>query len=442
MVYLVFALLGSACGGLAVYFALDTKRKKLDELQRRIEASKNDNDEWFKKQGAHNQSVADHLKQRETQYNEVVAKFNAARQEFGNRVISYDELARENQMVKTDLRNIAVNIRKLELDRELQQKAQFAISDKVDEIGRRYLKENIKWIGNSLNANNFAACKQRLLDVIERCRAIGFEISKEDESSYIADLRLEYQRAVRAALEREEQARIKAQIREEQKLEREVQRELAKIDHERAIIQEALTRALAAAADEHSTEIENLKARLAEAEAKQRAIAQAQLTKAGFVYVISNIGSFGEGMFKIGMTRRLEPLERVRELGSASVPFPFDVHMMISCQNAPSLETALHRAFLKQQVNKTNPRKEFFRTDIETIAKVVKAHHGEVEYTADPEALQYRDSLAMSDEDLHFIEQAWDDADEENENGELEQAHVASAGNGETASVVTEGSQR
>jgi T5orf172 domain len=161
-----------------------------------------------------------------------------------------------------------------------------------------------------------------------------------------------------------------------------------------------------------------LRARLAEAEAKERAISQAQLTKAGFVYVISNIGSFGEGMYKIGMTRRLEPLDRVRELGDASVPFPFDVHMMISCQNAPTLENALHKALFKHQVNKTNPRKEFFRSDIETIVNLVKEHHGEVEYIADAEALQYRQSLSMSDEDAEFVEQVFDTVDEDGEDGE------------------------
>lgn len=83
----------------------------------------------------------------------------------------------------------------------------------------------------------------------------------------------------------------------------------------------------------------------------------AQQTRTGHVYVISNIGSFGEHVFKIGMTRRLEPKDRVRELGDASVPFEFDIHAMIFSDDAPTLKRALHRHFLKQQVNKVNPRK-------------------------------------------------------------------------------------
>ena len=122
----------------------------------------------------------------------------------------------------------------------------------------------------------------------------------------------------------------------------------------------ALQKALAEAADEHSEEVERLKARLAEAVAKsQRTIAQAQLTKAGYIYVISNIGSFGQDVYKVGMTRRLEPLDRVRELGDASVPFSFDIHMMIACDDAPALENALHHALHKTRLNKLNLRKEF-----------------------------------------------------------------------------------
>jgi hypothetical protein len=113
----------------------------------------------------------------------------------------------------------------------------------------------------------------------------------------------------------------------------------------------------------------------------------AQQTKAGNVYVISNVGTFGAGVFKVGMTRRLEPLDRIRELGDASVPFPFDVHMMISCEDAPALECALHRALHKSRINRVNPRKEFFRTDLQLIVDVVQEHHGCVDYAADPEAL-------------------------------------------------------
>lgn len=129
----------------------------------------------------------------------------------------------------------------------------------------------------------------------------------------------------------------------------------------------------------------------------------AELTKAGFVYVISNIGSFEENVFKVGMTRRLEPNDRVRELGGASVPFSYDVHMMISSDDAPTLENALHKELHRLRVNKTNPRKEFFKVDIETIAKLVEKNHGKIDYVATPEALEYNESLNMSEEDFDFV---------------------------------------
>ena len=108
------------------------------------------------------------------------------------------------------------------------------------------------------------------------------------------------------------------------------------------------------------------------------------------------------------MSRRLEPLDRVRELSGAAVPFPFDVHMMITTNDAPALENALHRKLHKFRVNRANPRKEYFKIDLQTILQVVIEHHGEVQYVADAEALQYRQSLTMSEEDQEFIEDIYD----------------------------------
>jgi hypothetical protein len=302
------------------------------------------------------------------------------------------------------------------LDQELQRKTQETLDVKVNDLGSRYLKENVKWLSSSLNAHNFANCKQRLQDVIDRCRGIGFDVPAPNESLMHTELREEYRKVVRAAFEREEQARIKAQIRDEQMRQREIDRELAQLEREREAIKAALEKALADARGQHSEEVERLTARLTEAEEKsKRAISQAQLTKSGHVYVISNIGSFGEGVFKVGSTRRLDPNERIRELGSASVPFPFDVHMMISCADAPTLEYALHRKLFKLRINRTNPRKEFFKTDIATIASVVKEHHGEIEYVADAEALQYRQSLEMSDDDQDFVESVYSGLDDDDE---------------------------
>lgn len=368
---------------------LQAERERLDQLRRLL----------------HENSEAS---RRESQ------KISAEREEFENKVITYAELENENQILKRDLQNIDVELRKLQLDREIQGERQEELDRRCREVAGRYLKENVDWIGRALTTSNFGVCKQRLEAVIERCRSIGHDVPADEEARLVADLKAEFEKAVRAAFEREEQSRIKAQIREEAKLQKEIERELTQLDRERAAIQAALDRALAEARDRHSDEVDRLRARLAEAEAKsERAKSMAQLTKSGHVYVISNIGSFGDGVFKIGMTRRLEPGERVKELGDASVPFPFDVHMMISSDDAPKLENALHRELHKLRINKINVRKEFFRTSLDTIRDIVERNHGQVQYVADAEALEYRQSISMTDEDAEFIEGVYDSLEDE-----------------------------
>jgi hypothetical protein len=292
------------------------------------------------------------------------------------------------------------------------------------------------WLGDKLNSNNFSSCKQRLVKVVGSCRAIGFVIPEEKEQELIQDLQRGFEQAVRAEFVREEQARIKAQAREDEKVARERAKAVEDArqqdedkarmqqdaEQQVALLREALENALKTAKDEHGIEVDFYKMKLKEAEEKraqaeqdkketeerlQRAISNAQLVKCGHVYVLSNIGSFGEGVFKIGMTRRDQPQERVDELGDASVPFPFDVHMMIYCDNAPALENALHTEFHRQRMNKVKLRKEFFRVDLDSIRKVVESQNAEVKYVTDvaePVAEQYRESTTMTDEDYEFVE--------------------------------------
>jgi hypothetical protein len=122
----------------------------------------------------------------------------------------------------------------------------------------------------------------------------------------------------------------------------------------------------------------------------------AQKTKKGNIYIISNIGSFGENIYKIGMTRRLEPMDRVRELGDASVPFEFDVHAIIPTEDAPSLEYQLHEEFDELRVNKVNFRKEFFNLPLEKVREVLAKRGVECSFTMTAEAHEYRESIALS----------------------------------------------
>ena len=343
-----------------------------------------------------------------------LAELERQRADFQAGVITYDALQRENTLLKKDLLNIHVQDQKLRLDQDFLSERQQQLDEKAEALARQYLRDTVKAVTASINASNFAACKDRLLDVINHCREIGYSITVEEEAKYVADLKANFERAVKAALEREEQARIKAQIREEEKIRREIEQQIEQANREKIAIQAALDRAMAEARDRHSEEVDLLKAKLAEAEAKsQRALSMAQQTKAGNVYVISNIGSFGKGVYKVGMTRRQEPKDRIKELGDASVPFPFDVHMMIACKDAPTLENALHRALHKMRINRINPRKEFFKVELEQIIEVVKANHGEVEYVADPEALEYNQSLSITEEDADYVESVYDAADKD-----------------------------
>ncbi|MHB1767975.1 MAG: GIY-YIG nuclease family protein [Phycisphaerae bacterium] len=345
--------------------------------------------------------------------NAKTEKFAKDRSQLDSRIITVKELGDENLILKRDLQNIDVNLHKLELDHELQQRKQEQLDGKCKALAERYMSETVKAVVKSVGSNNFSACKQRLLNVIGWCREIGFGVTEQEEARHLAELRTEFEKAVRAALEAEEQSRIKAQIREEQKLQKEIDIDLKQLDRERVAIQAALDRALAEAQDQHSELVQSLRSRLAEAEEKsRRAVSQAQQTKAGFVYVISNIGSFGQGVFKIGMTRRLDPQERVDELGNASVPFPFDVHLQINCSDAPALENALHRELNRWRLNKANPRKEYFRTDLAKVVEIVRAHHGDVQYVADAEALEYHQSLNMTEQDADYIAKVYGDAAE------------------------------
>ena len=203
--------------------------------------------------------------------------------------------------------------------------------------------------------------------------------------------------------EREEQRRIQEQIREEERARREYEKAIQDAAKEEAAIKRALEKAQAEMSHasekekaKYEQEMAQLKQRLTEAEAKnQRAISMAQQTRSGNVYIISNVGSFGDDVLKIGMTRRLEPLDRVKELGDASVPFEFDVHAMIRSDDAPGLERELHSRFEEFRINKVNYRKEFFRIPLQYLREFVAEKNLEATFTMTAEAREFRETQAL-----------------------------------------------
>jgi len=201
----------------------------------------------------------------------------------------------------------------------------------------------------------------------------------------------------------EEQKAIRERMREEERARREYERAIRDAQKQEDMYSKAMEKAradLARASEQerfkYEAKILEIEAKLKEAQEKNlRAKSMAELTRSGNVYIISNIGSFGENVYKIGLTRRLEPLDRIRELGDASVPFPFDVHAIIYSENAPALEHELHKVFAFYQMNKVNPRKEFFSVGLTEIRQVVEARGYKASWTMVAEAAEYRESKVI-----------------------------------------------
>lgn len=235
--------------------------------------------------------------------------------------------------------------------------------------------------------------------------AMDIHISDEYLDLKIQELHLAHEYRVKKQEEKEEQSRIRAEEREQKKLLEEIKEARKKLEKEKKHCQNELERMLKqdtsqmtpeekAAFDAKKAELESQLGEIAKgiADVDYRAANQ----RAGYVYIISNIGSFGENIYKIGMTRRLNPMDRVDELGDASVPFRFDVHAMIFSEDAPALEAALHKAFDDRKLNMVNTRREFFHVTLDEIKEVVKQNFDKtVEFVDSAPAEQYRESLLM-----------------------------------------------
>ncbi len=409
---LVLLALGGGCVG--TYFIMDKPRRlakeRLAKLDRKLYDVRQEQDELDRRE----RELIRFNKQVETaaaKTNQREQALAARQQEFDRRAVSYSELETENRLLRAELKNAAVHAAFLEHHRQADRAGHTSVAEQRDELGRAYFEEVATAAKKAITASTLPQCRQRVQSAAERVRAAGGDLSPNEEQEALTLLRTQYEKAVRAQEEREHQAQLREQIREEQQRQREIEKAEAdarKAEEERAAIASALDAALARAAGQHAAEVDRLRAQLAEAEAKSRkATSLAQQTKVGHVYVISNVGSFGDGVFKIGMSRRLEPMDRVKELEDASVPFPFDVHLMIGCDDAPALENALHREFTHQRVNRVNLRKEFFRVTLTDIVAAVERHHGRVEYTADAEAIEYRNSQLTTDAELDVMERAF-----------------------------------
>lgn len=288
------------------------------------------------------------------------------------------------------------------------------------ELGKKMIAESIKLIIRNFNIecdlcinkvkfSNYENSKKRILQ--------SFMIQNqlhETQHIYISDryfrlkiqeLNLAYEYQLKKKEEKEEIQRKKEELREAARVAKEIEEKRKELEKEKIHYQRQLDRVnvqIDGCIDDEDKEYLLEKKERIERHSNEINIALTDLDyreanqRAGYVYIISNIGAFGENIYKIGMTRRLEPEDRIAELSGASVPFRFDIHAMIFSDDAPKLEAALHREFADKKVNLVNGRKEFFNVTLEEIKKVVQENHDKtVEFINEPDAQQYRETIML-----------------------------------------------
>lgn len=252
----------------------------------------------------------------------------------------------------------------------------------------------------TVKAGNGETARNRLERTRDQVERLGSLINLRIDGRYHAlrleelDLSLRYQNAKKS--EKDAEREEKARLREERKAQQELAQRRAKLDKEREhyhhVLQSLVEQGRTDEADEIRSQLEGLNEEIEKVDFRAANI------RAGYVYVISNVGAFGDRMVKIGMTRRLDPMDRVRELGDASVPFGFDVHALFFSDDAVTVEADLHRRFADRWVNRVNTRREFFYASPTEVRDVLSEVTGNLlEFTEEPEAEQYRLSLQMAE---------------------------------------------
>ncbi len=289
-----------------------------------------------------------------------------------------------------------------------------------EKAGNKLIAENSKQIIRNFNIecdicidkvkfNNYENIKERIFKAYELQNDLNLTNNLEISYNYyklkIEELNLAYEYQLKKKEEREELRRQRELLREEERVAKEIEEKRRQYEKEQIHYQNAIRKLEEQISVERSEERKRiLLLRKEEIDNNlidvDKAIADLDYReanhRAGYVYIISNIGAFGENVYKIGMTRRLEPEDRIAELSGASVPFRFDIHAMIFSDDAPKLEAALHNAFANKKINLVNGRKEFFRVTLDEIKKVVEQNYDKtVDFTNLPEAEQFRISEMM-----------------------------------------------
>lgn len=284
------------------------------------------------------------------------------------------------------------------------------LNNKVKQIVRSFNAECDFYLSN-VSASNIDTYRDKIVRAFETVNRLykkdNVELSKELLQLKLQRLNHVYDFELKREQEKELQKAAREQMLEEQRVQQEIERQRKEIAKEEKHFNTEINKLMKflqkttseVEKELYLSKIQELEGKLKDLEKDKTDIEnRAANTRAGYVYIISNIGSFGENVYKIGVTRRLEPMDRIQELSSASVPFPFDVHAMIFSDDAPKLETTLHQHFRDREINKVNARKEFFNVGLDEIEKVVKNKHNDtVEFTLVPVATEYRETVKYND---------------------------------------------
>ena len=428
---------------------IENKNIELNELQKTAK-SFNDSLNDLQSLGLEIEKLKSSKETEQKELNEIQIKASNLNDKYTEAKSIFKELERDIRLYQNDLEFVELGIYEPIFDLETSEKYKDKILEVVNKqkllikggnacvcqtewvvgnsrkqgeiMTRRYINLSLRAFNGECDSliskvrwNNVKRFEERIKKAFDAINKLGQSNNTFLTDKYLKlkldELHLTYELEYKKYQEKEEQRAIREEQREEEKAQREFERAAKEAEMEEMRFQKALERAqkeLGLVSGEEleklNQQILQLQQNLKEAhEAKERAISRAQETKSGHVYIISNIGSFGDDIFKIGMTRRLEPMDRVRELGDASVPFRFDLHALIFAENAPELENLLQKEFHDRRINKVNYRKEYFRVTLDEIEQVIKEKYSkEVDFIKIPEAQEFRETKSI----IKQIEQA------------------------------------
>ena len=352
----------------------------------------------------HKQKIADMNKEKDLLESELKCKhYNFSDYD----ALSSEECKNKLALLKTEESALIKNNNAL-IEHAEAQSSKKVITNNEKQILRCFSAECDNVLLN-LTVKNIDSSRSKITRSFESLNRIfsvdGMELSNQMLDYKLKELDLVYTFSLKKEQEKEIQTAIKEQMREEAKAQRELENKKKQLQKDQTQCNNEVKKLMMYMQKTNNDiekklyvdKIHELEEKIKELEKEQTSVAEREANaKAGYVYVISNIGSFGKDIYKIGMTRRLEPMDRINELSSASVPFAFDVHAMIFSTDAPELESKLHQIFDKNRVNRINTRKEFFHVSLDKIEEAVKDNFDNtVEFTRIPAAKEYNESMRM-----------------------------------------------